>query len=76
MLFTRLFIYLSIYSTNTLPLIMIIFTISKLTFEFFFLSRISFTSLRFLVAYTVLFFKSNLTVEEFTMVFLGYGILF
>lgn len=71
-----LFYMLCSLNIRVLPMGMVLFTLGKLSFNLFYEGRISFISLRFLVAYIVLLFKKDLTVDEFVSVLCGVGILF
>ncbi len=59
-----------------MALLMLMFTLGKLSFNFLMEGRISFGSMRFLFAYFGLLWDRNLTVDKFILIFLGYGVIF
>lgn len=72
----RLIVWLGYMDVRWLALFMFMFTIGKLGFNLLMEGRLSFGSLRFLMAYFGLMFDRHLTVDKFVLIFLGYGVIF
>ncbi len=70
------FQYLIRLNIRFLPLFMLCFSIAKQLFHVLYEGRISVGTAKFTLAYLALSFDKDLTIDKFTMVFIGFGVIF
>lgn len=76
MISTGVFIRMAMLNLRFLPVFMFFFSIGKQVFHVLYEGRISVGTVRFTLAYFALIWDKQLTIDKFTLTFIGFGVVF